>query len=101
MSTASMAGSPARARARRSGAPPSLLLAAVPAAIGVLLVVLGWSGASGEAAFDDQTTPLNVAILGALVVIVGCGFYLFAFRRRIARRVTVLRTATLGAEGED
>ncbi len=93
--SSSSAHSPATGR-RRPGGPPSLLVAAVPAMVGALLLVLGWVGASGVAAFDDQTAPLSIAILGALVIFVGCGFYLFAFRRRIARRVNVQRVATLG-----
>jgi hypothetical protein len=77
-----------------------LLAAGIPSAIGILLVVLGWVAVSGEAAFDDQTTGLNLAILGAIVVGIGCGFYLFAFRRRIARRIDVL-TQRHGLGGEN
>jgi hypothetical protein len=80
---------------RRPGAPPSLIAAAIPGAVGVLLVVLGWISVSGEPAFDDQTTGLNLAILGALVVLAGCGFYLYVFRTKIARRMKALRTETL------
>jgi hypothetical protein len=85
---------------RRAGAPPSLIAAAIPSALGVLLLVFGWVSVSGEAAFDDQQGGLNVAILGALVVLIGCGFYLFAFRRRIARRVANVRTSTFGDSGD-
>ncbi|MGQ0629718.1 MAG: hypothetical protein ACT4P1_01650 [Sporichthyaceae bacterium] len=80
---------------RRRGAPPSLIAAAIPSAIGVLLVVLGWTDVSGEAAFDDQSIGLNLAIFGAIVVFVGCGFYLWAFRLRIQRRVRSLRARYL------
>lgn len=75
---------------RRRGAAPSLVAAAIPTAIGVLLVVFGWLDVSNEAAFDDQSVGLNLAILGAIVVGVGCGFYLWAFRLRLQRRVRVL-----------
>jgi len=92
-----MAASSPLAR-RRPGAPPSLIAAAIPSAIGIALVVLGWASVANEAAFDDQTVGFNVALLGALVVFVGCGFYLFVFRRRIRRRLTVLRSATLPDE---
>ena len=85
---------------RRPGDPPSLLAALVLAVPGVALVVIGWIAVSGEAAFDDQTVGLNLAILGALVVLAGCGFYLFVFRRRIERRTTALCTATLGEDEE-
>jgi protein-S-isoprenylcysteine O-methyltransferase Ste14 len=81
----------ALASRRRPGAAPSLLVAAVPAAIGALLVLLGWISVSGAAAFDDQTSPLNLAVGGALLVFAGCGFYLWAFRRRIGRRFDALR----------
>jgi protein-S-isoprenylcysteine O-methyltransferase Ste14 len=94
MSTAALASR------RRSGAAPSLLLAAVPAAFGALLVLLGWISVSGAAAFDDQTSPLNLAIGGALLVFAGCGFYLWAFRRRIGRRIDVLRAAH-AEDGDD
>lgn len=83
---------------RRPGAPPSLIAAAIPGAVGVLLLVLGWVSVSGKAAFDDQTVGLNLAILGALVVLAGCGFYLYVFRTKIARRVKALRAATLGED---
>lgn len=87
---------------RRPGAPPSLIAAAIPTALGVLLLVFGWVSVSGEAAFDDQQAGLNVSILGALVVLIGCGFYLFAYRARIARRMTALRGSILGSElGEE
>ena len=85
---------------RRADAAPSLLVAAVPAVIGALLVLIGWINVSGEAAFDNQTTPLNLAIGGALLVFVGCGFYLWAFRRRIGRRIDTLRAAH-GEDGDD
>jgi protein-S-isoprenylcysteine O-methyltransferase Ste14 len=83
----------ALASRRRSGAAPSLLVAAVPTAIGALLVLIGWIDVSGDAAFDDQTAPLNLAIGGALLVFLGCGFYLWTFRRRIGRRIDLLRAA--------
>ncbi len=95
---------PARGHGRRrQGAPPSLIAAAIPSALGVLLLVFGWVSVSGEAAFDDQQTGLNVAILGAILVLIGCGFYLFAFRRRIARRMAAVRSSVFrdqnGEEG--
>src|SRR3954469_12365327 len=90
-----------RTEGRRRGAPPSLIAAAIPSALGVLLLVGGWISVSGEAAFDDQQVGLNVSILGAIVVLAGCGFYLWAYRRRIARRVAVLRVAVLGTGEED
>lgn len=93
-----MSSTSATAR-RRPGAPPSLIAAAIPTALGVLLVVGGWAAVSGKAAFDDQSTGLNVAILGAIVVFLGCGFYLFAFRQRISRRLAAVTVHTLG-EGE-
>lgn len=94
----SAARRPGRQASRRSGSPPSLIAAAIPGALGVLLLVLGWFWVSGEAAFSDQQTGLNLAILGAIVVLAGCGFYLFVFRRRIARRVALVRAATFGEE---
>jgi protein-S-isoprenylcysteine O-methyltransferase Ste14 len=83
---------------RRPGAPPSLIAAAIPGAVGVVLVVFGWVAVSGEPAFDEQTVGLNLAVLGALVVLAGCGFYLWVFRTRIQRRVKALRAETLGEE---
>lgn len=80
---------------RRPSRSPSLLVAALPGALGVLLVVLGWVSVSGEAAFDDQQIGLNLAILGALVVLAGCAFYLWVFRIQISRRIKVLRVAML------
>jgi len=94
MSTAALASR------RRPGAAPSLLLAAIPAAIGALLVLIGWINVSGEAAFDDQQVGENLAIGGALLVFLGCGFYLWAFRRRIAGRIDALRAAH-GEDGDD
>ncbi|MGQ0626147.1 MAG: hypothetical protein ACT4PP_16050 [Sporichthyaceae bacterium] len=93
MATVSERARPGR---RRPGDPPSLTAAAIPSALGVLLLVLGWIDVSGEAAFADQSIGLNLAILGALVVLVGCGFYLWAFRRRMQRRLRALRARTLG-----
>ena len=84
---------------RRPGDPPSLIAAAIPSAVGVVLLVLGWISVSGEPAFDDQQVGLNIAVLGALVVLAGCGFYLYVFRIRISRRVKALRVATFGEEG--
>jgi protein-S-isoprenylcysteine O-methyltransferase Ste14 len=75
-------------------------VAAVPAAIGALLVLIGWIDVSGQAAFDDQTTPLNLAIGGALLVFGGCGSYLWAFRQRLGRRIDALRAAH-GEDGDD
>lgn len=93
-----MSGATATAR-RRSG-PLSPLVAALPALVGVVLVVFGWVGVSGRASFANQTAPLNVAILGALVVFAGCGFYLFAFRRRIRTRIAAARLRTLPDEDQ-
>ncbi|WP_344601278.1 hypothetical protein [Sporichthya brevicatena] len=64
----------------------------------MLLLILGWISVSGEAAFDDQQSGLNIAILGALVVLIGCGFYLFMFRRRIQRRMRAVRSSVFGEE---
>ncbi|MGQ0845746.1 MAG: hypothetical protein ACT4QF_16620 [Sporichthyaceae bacterium] len=76
---------------RRPGDPPHLFAAAIPSALGILLVVLGWVAVSGEAAFDDQGVGLNLAIAGAMLVGIGCGFYLWMFRRRIARRLATCK----------
>jgi TRAP-type C4-dicarboxylate transport system permease small subunit len=101
------AATPARERTsraapgrRRPSDPPSLLAALIIGIPGVLLVLIGWISVSGNAAFDDQTVGLNLAILGALVVLAGCGFYLFMFRRRIEQRTTALCVATLGEDEE-
>lgn len=83
------------------GAPPRLIAGAIPAAIGVLLVVLGWVSVSGKPAFDDQQVGLNLAILGAFVVLAGCGFYLYVFRTRIARRLKALCAQTLREDADD
>ena len=91
----------ARVGRRRRGAPPSLIAAGIPSALGVLLLVLGWISVSGEAAFDDQQVGLNLSILGGIVVLAGCGFYLWVYRRRIHRRVAALRLAVLGTGEED
>lgn len=101
MSQTSVSGTRASGR-RRPGSPPSLVAAAIPGALGVLLLVLGWASVSREAAFDDQQSGLNLAIGGALVVLIGCGFYLFVFRRRIARRVAAVRGSIFRSElGEE
>ncbi|GAA0606203.1 hypothetical protein GCM10009547_05220 [Sporichthya brevicatena] len=97
LSRSAGAGSRAAGR-RRPGSPPSLIAAAIPGALGVLLLILGWISVSGEAAFDDQQSGLNIAILGALVVLIGCGFYLFMFRRRIQRRMRAVRSSVFGEE---
>ncbi len=86
---------PGAAAKRRS---PGLVAGAIPSALGVLLLVLGWVSVSGEAAFADQQGGLNVAILGAIVVLLGCGFHLFVFRRLITQRVTPLRISVMGEE---
>jgi hypothetical protein len=98
--TMSSRGQARRSAGRRPGAPPSLMAAAIPAAIGMLLLVLGWMSVSGEAAFDDQQVGLNIGILGGIVVLAGCAFYLWVYRRRIHRRVKALRLAVLG-DGDD
>ena len=85
---------------RRPGDPPSFAAALILGVPGILLIVIGWIEVSGAAAFAGQTVGLNLAIGGALIVLIGCGFYLFAFRRRIRRRTTALCTATLGEEEE-
>lgn len=83
---------------RRGAATPSPVLACLPAAIGIALVLAGWVSVSGHAAFDGQTKGVNVAIAGAVVVFAGCGFYLWAFRRRIGSRMAALRAATVTGE---
>jgi len=103
MSQTTVASTRAAGR-RRPGSPPSLIAAVIPGALGVLLLVLGWVSVSGKAAFDDQQSGLNLAILGAIVVLIGCGFYLFVFRRRIQRRMRAVRGSIFGSEqgeGED
>lgn len=99
--TMSARGQACRSSGRRQGAPPSLMAAGIPSAIGLLLLVLGWISVSGEAAFDDQQVGLNLGILGGIVVLAGCAFYLWVYRRRIHRRVKALRLAVLGDESED
>lgn len=60
-------------------------------AVGGALLVLGWVHVSGEAAYENQTAGLNTAILGVLVILVGCGVHLFVLRRRVARRLVRVR----------
>lgn len=100
MARSTVAGERVPPRGRRRGDPPSLIAATAPGALGLLLVVLGWIGVSGEATFDEQMAGLNVAILGAIVVLAGCGFYLYVFRIRMHRRVATVRTAILSEYGE-
>jgi protein-S-isoprenylcysteine O-methyltransferase Ste14 len=85
-----------QSRRRPTVAAPSLLVAGIPAAIGVVLVLSGWISVSGRAAFGHQTAGLNVAIGGALLVFSGCAFYLWAFRRRIGGRMSALRSKDRG-----
>ena len=59
--------------------------------VGGALLVLGWLWVSGEAAYEDQTAGLNLAIAGVLLVAIGCGVHLWILRRRVARRLVTVR----------
>ena len=85
-------------RRRRPGEPPSLIAAAIPAASGSCWSSSAGSRSAAKPPSTTRPTGLNVAILGALVVFVGCGFYLFVFRRRIRRRMTCCALRTLPDE---
>lgn len=67
------------------------MLAVLGGVTGSVLLVLGWIWVSGEAAYENQTTGLNTAIGGALLVLIGCGSHLWVLRRRVARSLITVR----------
>ena len=59
-------------------------------AVGLVVWMFGWFGVSGQAAFEGQIAPLNLAIVG--VVLVGAGYagWFLAGRRAVGARKRVL-----------
>jgi hypothetical protein len=62
---------------------------------GLVVWFLGWYRTSGKASSDEQTTSLNVAILGVLIAGVGQLYWVLDGRRAVGRR----RLALLGDAG--
>jgi hypothetical protein len=65
-------------------------------AIGAILWFIGWYEVSDRAAMDDQIPPLNLAIVGVLIIGSGQASWFLAGRRAVGARRRVL----LGAEAK-
>lgn len=65
-------------------------------AIGSILWFIGWFQVSDRAAMDDQIPPMNLAIVGILVVGFGQASWFLAGRRAVGAR----RCQLLGAEAK-
>jgi hypothetical protein len=66
-------------------------------AVGLALLVAGWSMASGRLLFHDQVSGANVAIAGIIVAGVGNGVWLLTGRRAVGLR---RRTVAEAIEGQ-
>jgi hypothetical protein len=58
----------------------------VSIAAGLVVWFIGWYRASGKASSDEQTTSLNVAILGVLIAGAGQLYWVLDGRRAVGRR---------------
>ncbi|GAA0631752.1 hypothetical protein GCM10009547_39500 [Sporichthya brevicatena] len=68
-----------------------VLRTAVLVAVGAVVWAVGWFGVSGEPALSDQIAPMNVAVLGVILVGAGYASWFLAGRRAVgARRRVVL-----------
>ncbi len=62
------------------------------AAVGAVLWAVGWYRVAERPALDDQISPLNLAILGWLVIAVGYASWFTAGRRAVGARRRALLT---------
>jgi hypothetical protein len=65
-------------------------------AIGAILWFLGWYQVSDRAAMDSQIAPMNLAIVGVLIIGTGQASWFLAGRRAVGLR----KRALLGADGK-
>jgi hypothetical protein len=72
------------------------IVTAVLIGIGSLLIGIAWIGASGTAQWDTQVRWTGLAIVGAVVVCVGVGVWLYRGFTRIRTEARMVR-AILGA----
>jgi hypothetical protein len=63
---------------------------------GAIVWFIGWLEVSDRAALDDQIAPLNLAVVGVLIIGAGQAAWFLAGRRAVALRRRVL----LGAEAK-
>jgi len=67
---------------RREALPPGVLNL-----VGVVLLALGWLGASGRVTLRAQAPYLNLAVAGILLAGIGNALYLMAQRRSLEQRL--------------
>jgi hypothetical protein len=61
--------------------------------LGVVLLVVGWWGASRELTVDDQVVWTNTAFAGVAIAAAGSVWWLVVGRRAVGRRVRLVRQA--------
>ena len=61
-------------------------------AIGVILIIGAWYGASGQAHVSSTFPYINIGIAGVLIVGIGNALYLFGLRRSVKSRLVRVQT---------
>ncbi len=59
---------------------------AVLAAVGAVVWAVGWFGVSGEPALEDQIAPMNLAVVGVVLIGIGYSSWFLAGRRAVGTR---------------
>ena len=59
---------------------------AVLVAVGCVVWALGWVGVSGEPALEDQIAPMNLAVVGVVLIGIGYSSWFLAGRRAVGTR---------------
>lgn len=70
--------------------------AAALIAIGAILWAIGWYQVSDRAAMDDQIAPMNLAVIGVLIIGAGQASWFLTGRRAVGAR----RRALLGSQAK-
>lgn len=70
----------------RAGGGVEVAAALILGLAGVLLLALGWVGASGQAAVGDQVRCVGLAVAGLVVAAAGAGLHLSALARQLGAR---------------
>ena len=70
------------------------LRTAILVAVGALVWAVGWFGVSGQPALEDQIAPMNLAVVGVVLIGIGYSSWFLAGRRAVGtRRRAVLALA--------
>jgi hypothetical protein len=64
--------------------------------VGIVLIVVAWIGASGQAKVASTFPYINLGVAGVLVVAVGNTIYLQGFRRTVRNRSAAYRQSIAG-----